>query len=112
MSVDIEVEPEAEEVVVVDGYGVFGHLMPILKRTFATAVYGSSTADGLDLRNTARSNCHPDGSVLAEHPVEYIVIISDRGNASEYKVCPYTNLVLAVYGFIVAPSDVSGVALK
>ena len=114
--VDIEVEPKAQEVVVIDGHGVLCNhpakfngtaALGVIDGAAALGVIDGAARDGLDLGNTRCAYVDFDGAVLAKYPVEHIVVASNGRNGPQDQVGPPPNLGLAGLRFRVPPCYVT-----
>src|SRR5207237_8954923 len=81
-TIGVQIETEAEEVIVVDR-GRVGCDHPPVCRSRRRRLARGSAADGFDLRYAGRADASGSRPSLAESPVEDVIVVGDGGNTAQ-----------------------------
>ena len=95
-AIGVHIEPETEEMIVVDRHRVLRNHVAVSRVTAVLIVGHGATGDGLDLFDAAGADGDLDRAVLAEHPIENVVVVADCGDQTQHEVGPLATFTLAV----------------
>ena len=77
-AVDVQIDPKAEKVIVIDGDGILGHESTVTIVASGPLGVGRPARDGFHLGDTARADGDPDRSVLPKDPIHDVIVVSYR----------------------------------
>ena len=118
-SVDVEVKAKAEEVVMVDGVSPWSDEMAkfhgaaggvFIGEVRAHALGDVGVGNWLDFENAGRANANGDAAVLAEAPVQDVVVVADGSDGAQNELA--SGAAKVAVGVAMTPDGVALSALE